>query len=65
MEVTIKTRDEETIADFDYCDCLEIHFEGLKVFSVHDGESEDNNLSHNFGDVYKIGDLLRDVYSPR
>lgn len=32
------------------------------AISFHDGEPEDNNLMRNFSDVYKIVELMKDVY---
>lgn len=33
-----------------------------RLFSVHDGESEDNSLNRNFSNVYEIPNLMKMAY---
>ena len=62
MEVKISSLNEDDLAENWYNDEFEIQIDGERVFKVHDGEPEDNNLSRNFNDVYKLDRLLRKVY---
>ncbi|MED1792847.1 hypothetical protein P4V54_09200 [Brevibacillus nitrificans] len=43
----------------DFQESLAIQINGDKVFSVHDGEPEDNFLSRNFSDCQKIAKLMK------
>lgn len=62
MKLTFVTLTENAIAERDYCDLYAIEIDDKKVFSVADGEPEDNNLSRNFNDVYKLKELLLTMY---
>ena len=62
MKVVIQTLTEEEIERRDYRDAVEILIDGKKVFSVGDGESEDNNLSRNFNDCYGIDGIIKQAY---
>lgn len=42
---------------------LEIKINGGRAFRVRDGETEDNNLSRNFSDCYKIADIIQQAYN--
>lgn len=57
---------EEWNEDNDYCSELDIviklNGEVVKTFNFCDGEPEDNNMSRNFNDVYKIIDALSLAY---
>lgn len=55
---------KQTIEDHDDgCgSCIEIFIDGKRVFTVSDGEPEDNTLNRNFNDCYGILDLLRQVH---
>ena len=59
MHVKVITPSDETLKERDYRVYLEIEIEGKESLSFYDGEPEDNSLSRNFNDVYKITDLLR------
>lgn len=41
---------------------LTIEIDGEEVFSVHDGEPEDNTLIRNFNDCYKVKELIEQAY---
>lgn len=62
MEVTIITLSDEGLEARDWRDTYAIKFDGKTVFSVGDGEPEDNNISRNFSDIYSIPKLLQEVY---
>ena len=62
MEVTIITLSDEGLESRDWRDAYAIKFDGKTVFSVGDGEPEDNNISRNFNDVYSIPTLLKQMY---
>lgn len=62
MKIEMLSLTENAIADRDYRDYIEIKFDGKCLFSVHDGEPEDNNLSRNFNSCYGILDLLKKAY---
>lgn len=53
MKVTVKTSTNE-----DFKRSYSIEVDGKVVFSVWDGEPEDNNLGRNFKSVYGIPTLL-------
>ena len=60
MIVKFKSRSEEVREEsYNYGDTIEIEVDGKDVFSAHDGEPEDNTLSRNFNDCYKIDELMR------
>jgi hypothetical protein len=48
---------------YDWSDALEIFIDDKEVFSVGAGEPEDNILSRNFNDCYKIPNLLELAYN--
>ena len=62
MKVIIETYTEEAIDSRDYCDTVVVSIDGKQVFSVGDGEPEDNNLSRNFSDCYNIDNLMKRAY---
>lgn len=62
MIVTFISLTEDAITERDYCDIYAIEIDGKRVFCVADGEPEDNALSRNFNDVYKLEDILSTVY---
>ena len=43
-------------------DILKIKINGKKVFSVYDGEPEDNTLGRNFNDCYKLENIFTSIY---
>lgn len=62
MKVIVKTLTDEAIKRRNYCDAVEIVMDGKKVFSVGDGEPEDNNLSRNFNDCYFIDSIIKQAH---
>jgi len=62
MNITIRTISEEDLPDYDYQDSFEIEIDNDRVFLVEEGEPEDNSLSRNFSDVYKLDEILKKVY---
>lgn len=42
---------------------IEISIDGVKVFAVHDGEPEDNNLYRNFNDCVSITHMMEIAYN--
>lgn len=62
MHLKVIEPSEETLEDRDYQGYLRIEIDGKRELAVHDGESEDNTLSRNFGDIYKITGLLKKAY---
>jgi len=59
MEVrVVKSFDED-----EYRSGLEIYVDDNSVFSVYDGEPEDNSLRRNFNDCYNIVSLLRVAFT--
>lgn len=62
MNIEVYNLTEEEIERRDYCDSLEIKIDGERVFKVHDGEKEDNNLNRNFNSCYSVPDLLQRAY---
>ncbi len=62
MEVTIITLSDKGLEACDWKGTYAIKFDAKTVFSVMDGEPEDNNISRNFSDVYSIPKLLQEVY---
>jgi hypothetical protein len=63
MLVRTVSLNEEGMENNDFQDGIIITFDDKKVFSVVDGEPEDNNLSRNFGDCYSILELLEQAYN--
>lgn len=56
---------QEVVENYGYYDersSIEILIDGKRVFYVHDGEPEDNNLSRNFSACYTIVELLKRAY---
>ena len=62
MKVEFINLTEEAQEERDYCDALVVKVDGVEVFSVCDGEPEDNNLSRNFSDCYNVVDLMKMAY---
>ncbi len=62
MEITIITLSDIGLEACDWQGTYAIKFDGKTVFSVVDGEPEDNNISRNFNDVYSIPTLLKQMY---
>lgn len=46
----------------DYRESFEVVINGESVFEVFDGEPEDNTLSRNFNDIYKLQSIIEKVY---
>lgn len=44
------------------CNMMHIEMDGNFVFSVYDGEPEDNNLRRNFNDCWNIPELMKFAY---
>ena len=42
-------------------EALSVYTEGTRL-SFMDGEPEDNNISRNFSDVYRIGDVIKEAH---
>lgn len=63
MNVKVIGPSDETAESNDNLFYLEIEIDGRNSFSVYDGELEDNNLSRNFNDCYKIADLMNLAYN--
>ena len=62
MKVTVKSFTNAEIERRDYRDVLEIGIDGLRCFSVFDGEPEDANLSRDFCDCFSIPELMKKAY---
>lgn len=62
IKIEMLTRSEAALEDHDYYDEVLVNINDEKVFSVHDGEPEDNNLSRNFSSCYGILDLMENCY---
>ncbi len=62
MDIKIINRSESKVEEYDYRNAIEFQEDGLTVLSFKDDEPEDSNLSRSFKDVYKIEQLLKDVY---
>ncbi len=62
MIITQISLTEKAVAERDYCNIYVIEIDGKTVFSVSDGDPEDNNLSRNFNDVYGLLNLLIRVH---
>lgn len=61
MKLIIKQPSEELFEE-DFRGFYQIHIDDKRVFSVHDGEPEDANLSRDFNDAYQVPDLMRQAY---
>lgn len=59
MKITVVTPNDEQFADNDFRYSYEIRIDGTRMFSVWDGEPEDNTIGRNFNDVVSIPELLR------
>ena len=62
MKVLVKSLNDTTLEKQNYEDTLVIEVNGKQEFKVADGSVEDNNLSRNFSDCYKIQDLMNQAY---
>jgi len=62
MKIEEISLSDEGLTATDYSDTLNIKIDGVQVFSVCDGEPEDNNLSRNFNDCWDIVKLMRRAY---
>ena len=62
MKVEVLTLTEEAKELRDYRDSLTIKIDNEEVFQVYDGELEDNFLSRNFRDCYRIDQLMKLAY---
>lgn len=63
MTIEILEPSEEWLEARDYDgNFCRINIDGKEEFSAYDGEPEDNSLSRNFSDVWKIPSLLQMVY---
>lgn len=49
-------------SNYETSNVVTIYVDEKEVFSVHDGEPEDNNLYRNFSDVLGIPDLMKMAY---
>lgn len=59
----LETRSDEELLEHDFRDCITIMQDDKEVFSVSDGEPEDNNLGRNFEACYSVYDLLEYCYN--
>lgn len=41
---------------------IKITRDGKRIFSVHDGEPEDNNTGRNFNDCVSVASLMQEAY---
>jgi len=62
MKVTLKSLTDKGRERRDYGDIIEIYIDGKYKFGVYDGEPEDNNLSRNFNNCWRIPKLMREAY---
>ena len=62
MKITITRLTETGRVNNNYQDFVEISIERGPTLFFADGEPEDNNMSRNFNDIYKIGSLLGEMY---
>ena len=63
MKVTMISLTEEEIENRGYSEMLVIEIDGKEEISLCDGEPEDNTLSRNFSDAWRIGELLKRAYT--
>ncbi len=63
MQVIVITLTEKESERRDYCEAMVIEIDGERVFKVHDGEPEDNNICRNFNDVYNVPEMLKKAYT--
>ena len=47
--------------EYDYRRFVTIYIDGKEVFSVCDGEPEDNTLGRNFNDVFKLPEIFKQI----
>lgn len=62
MQVEMITLNDEELAENDYRESVTVKIDGKEVFSICDGEPEDNTISRSFSDVYKVMDLMKQMY---
>jgi len=62
MIVIQKSFSDSNLSNRDYMDKVVVRIDGVNVFSVHDGEPEDNNLRRNFNDCYSVLRLMERMY---
>ena len=62
MKVEEFSLSDEGLAAADGHDILSIKIDGTQVFSVCEGEPEDNTLARNFSDCWDIVKLMRQAY---
>lgn len=63
MKLKEVRRSDKAVIFCDYRECLEIWMDDKLVFSVHDGEPEDNNLCRNFSHCNSVLSLLEQAYT--
>lgn len=63
MKIEIISLTEKARERIDYCDSIEIKINGIEMFSVYDGEPEDNTLNRNFRSCYNILPLIEMAYN--
>lgn len=63
MEIKIVDRSPKEVANCDYSDAREIYIDDVLVFSVHDGEPEDNNIGRNFNDIYRLEEIFKKIHT--
>lgn len=59
MKITETTLTDKAIERRDYREVLEIEIDGVRKFSVYDGEPEDANLSRDFNDCWNIVGMMK------
>lgn len=62
IKVVETYRGELSLLEYDDLDEITIKIDDDIVFSVHEGENEDNSLNRNFNDCYSVADLMRQCY---
>ena len=62
MRITVESLSKRGYEKRDYKDMMWITMDDELVFSVKDGEPEDNNLSRNFADCWSVPKLLKFAY---
>ena len=63
MKILERCLNEESLEERDCQDILRIYVNNRRVFSVHDGEPEDSNLSRDFNDCYGIVDMMKSAFN--
>lgn len=56
MEIKVITEEDTVCYEWE---TLEIEVDGQEVFSACTGEHEDNTLTRNFSDCYKVASLMK------